>query len=278
MKKVTIQGIAGSFHDIATRAYFGNDVEIVECPTFREQFNAMKKDPSLCGVVAIENTVAGSILSNYSLLRESEMRVVGEVKMHIAQNLAAPKGVTIEDIRSVESHPMALRQCEEFIDQYPNIKMVESDDTASSAKRVAQKNKAHVATICGELAAEIYGLDILARNIETNKKNYTRFLVLENQWVVDKKEAQKTASKASLVFSLPHQEGSLSKVLTILSFYDINLTKIQSLPVLGQEWQYLFYIDLTFDDYLRYKQSIDAIKPLTEELKVLGEYDNTKNV
>lgn len=276
MKQVTIQGIAGSFHDIATRSYFGEDVEIVECPTFREQFNMMKRDSSLWGMVAIENTVAGSILSNYSLLRESEMRIVGEVKMHIAQNLAAPKGVEIEDLRSVESHPMALRQCEEFIDQFPNIKMVESDDTASSAKRIAKNNKKHVATICGELAAEIYGLNILARNIETNKKNFTRFLVLKNQWGVEKKEMQKEANKASLVFSLPHREGSLSKVLTILSFYDINLTKIQSLPVVGQEWQYLFYIDLTFDDYMRYKQSIDAIKPLTEELKVLGEYDKNK--
>ena len=276
MKKVTIQGIAGSFHDIATRQYFGEDVEIVECPTFRAQFQAMKRDSSLWGVVAIENTVAGSILSNYSLLRESEMRVVGEVKMHIAQNLAAPHGVTIEDLRSVESHPMALRQCEEYIDQYPHIKMVESDDTASSAKRVAANNKKYVATICGERAADIYGLNILARNIETNKKNFTRFLVLKNQWAIDKEEMQKLANKASLVFSLPHQEGSLSKVLTILSFYDINLTKIQSLPVLGKEWQYLFYIDLTFDSYMRYKQSIDAIKPLTEELKVLGEYDKNK--
>lgn len=273
MNKVTIQGIAGSFHDIATRAFFGDDVEVVECPTFRAQFNTMKKDSSLWGVVAIENTVAGSILSNYSLLRESEMRVVGEVKMHIAQNLAAPKGVKIEDLRSVESHPMALRQCEEYIDQYPQIKMVESDDTASSAKRVAANNRKHVATICGELAADIYGLNILAKNIETNKKNFTRFLVLKNQWSVDKREMQKTANKASLVFSLPHREGSLSKVLTILSFYDINLTKIQSLPVVGHEWQYLFYIDLTFDNYLRYKQSIDAINPLTEELIILGEYD-----
>ncbi len=277
MKKVTIQGIAGSFHDIATRDFFNEDVEIVECPTFRSQFSAMKQDPSLWGVVAIENTVAGSILPNYSLLRESEMRVVGEIKMHIVQNLAAPKGVAIEDIRSVESHPMALRQCEEYINQYPKIKMVESDDTASSAKRVAHKNQKHVATICGKLAADIYGLNILAENIETNKKNFTRFLVLRHQSAFDKADMGSSSDKASVVFSLPHEEGSLSKVLTILSFYGINLTKIQSLPVLGLEWQYLFYIDLTYSDYVRYKQALDAIIPLTEKLKVLGEYISSKS-
>lgn len=272
MKKVIIQGIAGSFHDIAVRKYFNEDVELVECPTFKEQFHMMKQDSSLLGMVAIENTVAGSILPNYNLIRESELKVVGELKMHIAQNLVGLKGQKIEDIESVESHPMALRQSEEFLSKYPKIKMVESVDTASSAKRIATERRPNVATICGELAAGIYDLEILASNIETNKRNFTRFLVLQNQWSVNKEELRKTADKASLVFSLPHKEGSLSKVLTILSFYDINLTKIQSLPVLGQEWQYMFYIDLVFDDYVRYKQSVDAILPLTAELKILGEY------
>ncbi len=272
MKKVIIQGIAGAFHDIAVKKYFGNEADIVECPTFREQFAAMKRDPELFGMVAIENTVAGSILSNYTLLRESELKIIGEQKMHIDQHLAVVPGTKIEDIKTVESHQMALRQCEEFFLPYPHIKLVESTDTASSAKRVAANKNKSVATICGDLAADIYGLELLAKNIETNKKNFTRFLVLQNQWAKDKVQTQKTADKASLVFSLPHREGSLSKVLTILSFYDINLTKIQSLPVVGQEWQYLFYIDLVFDDYLRYKQSIDAIIPLTEELKILGEY------
>lgn len=272
MKKVIIQGIKGSFHDIATRSYFDEEVEVVECPTFKEQFQMMKKDPSLFGMVAIENTVAGSILPNYNLLRESELKVIGEHKMHISQNLVGLKGQKIEDIESVESHPMALRQSEEFISQYPNIKMVESTDTASSAKRIAANQKPNVATVCGELAADIYGLEILARNIETSKKNFTRFLVLQNQWSINKEEQRKEADKSSIVFSLPHEEGSLSKVLTILSFYDINLTKIQSLPVVGQEWQYMFYADVVFDDYVRYKQAIDAILPLTAELKVLGEY------
>jgi len=272
MKRVIIQGIAGAFHDIAVKMYFGKEAEIVECPTFREQFAMMKRDPDLYGMVAIENTVAGSILPNYTLLRESELKIIGEQKMHIEQHLAVVPGATIEDIKTVESHPMALRQCEEFFIQYPHIKLVESTDTATSAKRIAAKQKKSVATICGALAAEIYGLDIIARNIETNKKNSTRFLVLQNQWAKDKVDTHHEADKASLVFSLPHREGSLSKVLTILSFYDINLTKIQSLPVVGQEWQYLFYIDLVFDDYHRYKQSIDAIIPLTEELKILGEY------
>lgn len=272
MKKVIIQGIAGSFHDIAVRKYFGDEVELVECPTFKEQFQMMKQDSSLLGMVAIENTVAGSILPNYNLMRESDLKVIGELKMHIAQNLVGLKGQKIEDIRSVESHPMALRQSEDFIAQYPKIKMLESDDTASSARRIATKKRPNVATVCGELAAQIYDLEILAANIETNKRNFTRFLVLQNQWSIDQEVQRKTADKASIVFSLPHKEGSLSKVLSILSFYDINLTKIQSLPVVGQEWQYMFYVDLVFDDYVRYKQSIDAVLPLTAELKVLGEY------
>jgi prephenate dehydratase len=272
MKKVIIQGIAGSFHDIASRSFFDEEIEVVECPTFKEQFSMMKNDPSLFGMVAIENTVAGSILPNYNLIRESELKVIGEHKMHISQNLVGLKGQKIEDIESVESHPMALRQSEEFIAQYPKIRMVESSDTASSARRIATEKRPNVATICGELAADIYDLEILARNIETNKKNFTRFLVLQNQWSVNKDELRKTADKSSIVFSLPHKEGSLSKVLTILSFYDINLSKIQSLPVLGQEWHYMFYIDLVFDDYVRYKQAVDAILPLTAELKILGEY------
>lgn len=272
MKRVAIQGIAGSFHDIAAREYFKEDIEIVECPTFKSQFAAMKKDPSLHGVLAIENTVAGSILPNYTLLRESELKVVGEIKMHIAQNLVGHKGQILEDIVSVESHPMALRQSEEFLSQYPNIKMVESGDTASSAKRIAAEKRINVATVCGKLAADTYGLEILVPNIETSKRNFTRFLVLENQWSVDGKSISSVADKSAIVFSLPHQEGALSKVLSILFFYGINLTKIQSLPVVGQEWQYVFYADLVFSDYLRYKQALDAVIPLTAELKVLGEY------
>lgn len=272
MKKVIIQGILGSFHDLAVREYFGGEAEIVECPTFHEQFARMKNDPDLIGMVAIENTVAGSILPNYTLLRNSEMKIIGEHKMHIDQHLAVVPGTKIEDIRNVESHPMALRQCEEYFHQFQHIRLVESMDTASSAKRVAAEQNKSVATICGELAAEMYGLEILTRNIETNKKNFTRFLVLQNQWASDRVDTHKTADKASMVFSLPHKEGSLSKVLTILSFYDINLTKIQSLPIIGQEWQYLFYIDLVFDDYHRYRQALDAIIPLTEEMKILGEY------
>ena len=272
MKKVIIQGILGSFHDLAVREYFDGKAEIVECPTFHEQFARMKNDPDLLGMVAIENTVAGSILPNYTLLRNSEMKIIGEYKMHIDQHLAVVPGTKIEDIRNVESHPMALRQCEEYFHQYPHIRLVESVDTASSAKRVAAEQNKSVATICGDLAAEMYGLEILTRNIETNKKNFTRFLVLQNQWANDRVDTHKTADKASIVFSLPHKEGSLSKVLTILSFYDINLTKIQSLPIIGQEWQYLFYIDLVFDDYHRYRQAVDAIIPLTEEMKILGEY------
>lgn len=269
-KQVTIQGIKGSFHDIATRSYFGEDVEIVECPNFKEQFSTMNSNPELYGMVAIENTVAGSILPNYTLLRDSDMFVVGEHKMHIAQNLVGLPGQKIEDIDFVESHPMALRQCEDFMQQYPHIKMVESDDTASSARRVATLKRPNVATICGKLAADIFKLNIIAADIETNKRNFTRFLVLQNRSKVS--DDTTAINKCSLVFSLPHKEGSLSQVLSVFSFYGINLTKIQSLPVIGHEWQYQFYLDLVFEDYVRYKQSIEAVLPLTQDFRLLGEF------
>lgn len=272
-KQVTIQGIAGSFHDIATRSYFGEEVEVVECPNFKEQFKTMNGNQDLFGMVAIENTVAGSILPNYTLLRDSDMFVVGEHKMHIAQNLVGLPGQKIEDIEFVESHPMALRQCEEFMSQYPHIKMVESDDTASSARRVQTLKRHNVATICGQLAADTYKLEILAHNIETNKKNFTRFLVLQNKSRINAETNE--INKCSMVFSLPHEEGSLSKVLSIFSFYDINLTKIQSLPSLGHEWQYQFYLDFIFDDYKRYKQAVEAVRPLTHDFRLLGEYSKS---
>lgn len=270
-KQITIQGIAGSFHDIAARSYFSDDVQVVECPNFNAQFETMAKDASLYGMLAIENTVAGSILPNYRLLCDSDMFIIGEHKMHISQNLVGLPGQKIEDIEFVESHPMAIRQSEAFFLKYPHIKMVESDDTASSARRVAALKRPNVATICGQLAADIYNLEILAPEIETNTRNFTRFLVLQNKDKVDE-SIKLSANKCSLMFSLPHKEGSLSKILSIFSFYDINLTKVQSMPDIGHEWRYLFYVDFIFDDYARYKQAIEAVLPLTTHFKILGEY------
>lgn len=272
-KRVTIQGIAGCYHEAAARAYFGEEeIETVACTTFPEMFDRMAGDRSLLGIMAIENTIAGSLLQNHELLRKSELNVVGEYKLRISHVLAALPGESLDDIREVNSHPMALMQCGEFLKAHPRMKLVEKDDTAGSAQEIAQHRLEGHAAICGRLAAEIYGLNILAEGIETNKRNFTRFLIMAHPLYSDLLTAGKRINKSSLVFSLPHTQGSLSKVLTILSFYDINLSKIQSMPIIGREWEYRFYIDLTFDNFTRYKQSLEAIRPLTKNFKILGEY------
>ena len=272
-KKVTIQGIAGCYHEAAARAYFGEEeIETVPCSTFPEMFDRMNNDRSLLGIIAIENTIAGSILQNHELLRKSDLSIIGEYKLRISHVLAALPGETLENISEINSHPIALMQCEEFLNQLPNIKIVEKDDTAASAREIQEKGLKGHAAICSRLAAEMYGLNILESGIETNKRNFTRFLVLADSWQRDDLINRQSINKASLIFTLPHTNGSLSKVLTILSFYDINLTKIQSLPIIGREWEYRFYVDITFSDYTRYKQSLEAIKPLTKDFKIQGEY------
>ena len=272
-KKVAIQGIAGSYHDIAAHNYFeGEEVETLPCDTFRDVINTIKKDPSILGLMAIENTIAGSLLQNHELIRESGFSIIGEYKLRISHSLVALPGTSIHDIKEVNSHPIALMQCTEFLDTLPNAKVVEMEDTAGSARWIAEKQLEGHASICGKLAAEIYHMEVLAEGIETNKRNFTRFLAIADRWTADEIMRNVDKNKASLVFALPHTSGSLSKVLSVLSFYDMNLTKIQSLPIIGREWEYLFYINLTFTDYLRYRQALDAIRPLTKDFQILGEY------
>lgn len=275
MKRVTIQGIHGCYHDAAARNFFKEEeIETIPCETFPEMFNTLRNDASLYGIVAIENTIAGSILPNHELLRQSNLQIIGEYKMHISHVLAALPGDTLESITEVNSHPMALMQCEQFLQRHPHIKMVEKFDTAGSAREISEKHLAHHAAICGKYAAELYGLNILAEDIQTIKRNFTRFLIVADPATAsDGASSRPQRNKASIVFTLPHTQGSLSKVLTIFTFYDINLSKIQSLPILGREWEYRFYINLTFSDYMRFKQSIDAVKPLINDFKILGEYD-----
>jgi prephenate dehydratase len=276
IKKVAIQGIPGANHEIAARAYFKNhEVEVVPCHTFREVFNVMHKNPDILGIMAIENTLVGSLLPNYTMLRESGFFIHGEHKQRIKHHLMALPGQSINDIQEVHSHPMALAQCEDFFNNYPHIKLIESDDTALSAKIISNNQVKGVGAIASSLAAELYNLEVLERGIETNKHNYTRFLMIGQEDKIEKSELleQQRINKSSLVFSLPHEEGSLSKVLTILAFYSINLTKIQSLPVVGVEWEYLFYIDVMYNDYDRYLQSLDAIRPLCKKLRIIGEYE-----
>ena len=272
-RRIAIQGVSGCFHEAAARGYFGEEeIEFLECRSFRELFERLHGDRSLSGVVAIENTIAGSLLQNHELLRESDLWIAGEYKLRISHVLAALPGETIERIAEVNSHPIALMQCAEFLQRHPQMKVVEKDDTAGSAAEIAVRGLNGHAAICGALAARLYGLDILAEGIETNKRNFTRFLIVGDRSAATELTGGRAADKASLVFSLPHTQGSLSKVLTILSFYDINLTKIQSTPIIGSEWEYLFYIDITFTDFTRYRQALEAIRPLTNGFKILGEY------
>lgn len=278
MIKVAIQGVEGAYHEIAAREYFKpeKNIEILPCNLFKDIITALKKDPSLIGIMAIENTIAGSLLQNHELIRESDLTVIGEKKLHISHSLASLPEDSIHDVTEINSHPIALMQCGDFLETLPNIKIVEKEDTALSAKMIANKNLRGHAAICSKYAAELYNLKILCEGIETNKRNFTRFLLLANRWIAEDLLRDIIPNKSSLVFTLPHTEGSLSKVLTILSFYDINLTKIQSLPIIGREWEYLFYIDVTYKNYMRYKQAIDAAIPLTKDFKILGEYVEEK--
>lgn len=273
MKRIAIQGFEGSFHDITAHRYFeGEQLQLICCATFEEVFENMKKDPTVIGLTAIENTIAGSLLHNYELLRNSGTTVVGEHKTHICHCICCLPSQNIEDIREVHSHPVALMQCRNYLSKHSDIKLVEDEDTAGSAKWIAENNLEGVAAICHADAAELYGLKVLDNNIEDNKHNFTRFLVLSDPRKADMLRPINETNKSSIVFSLPHEEGSLSQVLSILSFYKMQLTKIQSLPIIGREWEYLFYVDVTYDDLVRYRQAIDAITPLTRELTILGEY------
>lgn len=273
MKRVAIQGVAGAFHDIAARGFFGTEeIDIVPCSTFKDIFASIRKDNSILGIMAIENTIAGNLLPNHNLLRESDTTIIGEFKLRISHVLAALPGQTLADITEVHSHPIALMQCEDFLKKYPDLKVVESEDTALSAKHIQENKIAGRAAICSQRAAEIYGLTILEAGIETNKRNFTRFLIIADRWAADQYVQPSESHKSSIVFTTKHEEGSLSQVLSVLSFYHDNLTKIQSMPIIGHEWEYLFFIDLTYDDYMRYKQSLDAIRPLTRNLRILGEY------
>jgi prephenate dehydratase len=276
MKTVAIQGIKGAYHEIAARKYFkesrGEEIDILPCNHFKDVIASVRKDPNTIGIMASENTIAGSLLQNHELIRTSDLAVIGEQKIHITHSFASLPDDSPETITEVNSHPIALMQCAEYLNALPRIKVVEEEDTAWSARNIAENLLKGHAAICSRYAAELYGLKVLDEGIETNKRNFTRFLLVANRWLAEELLKGSEIDKSSIVFTLPHTEGSLSKVLAILSFYDVNLTKIQSLPILGREWEYLFYVDLTFKNLLKYKQGLDAIRPLTKDFKILGEY------
>ncbi len=277
IKKIAIQGGYGAFHEIAAHHYFENEeIEILPRETFSDMMKSLKKRLADYGIMAIENSLAGSILPNYGLIKGSKMKIVGESYLRIRQNLVALPGQKIEDLKEVYSHPMAILQCQHFFEQYPHIRLIESLDTALSAKDIEDKKQNGIGAIASTLAANKYHLEILADSIETNKMNYTRFLILRE--INGESMSKEGVNKSSLQFALSHKSGSLTKVLSILSYYDQNLTKIQSMPMIGKDWEYQFYVDLMFDDYSWYQKAIDAIIPFTSELEILGVYKKGKTL
>jgi len=272
---VAIQGYSGCFHEEAARRFYsgltGQVPQIVECPTFESLYTAMSEGRATSAVMAIENTISGGLLLNFDLLRKHGKKIKGEVYLPIHQNLMAIPGQKLEDIKEVRTHYMAIHQTRRFFrKQCPWINLVESEDTAKSAIDIARDRLMGVGAVASKLAAEQNGLEILAEGIETYKDNFTRFLVLDDSLEIPEKDI----NKSTLCFTLPHTPGSLSHILAILSFYEMNLTRIQSLPIPGQRWQYFFYADLRFETYERYCQAISAIRPLLVDLDVLGEYQS----
>ena len=269
-KKIAIQGFEGSFHQVAAQQFFA-DVDVICCSTFREVLKiAADKKESDGGVMAIENSIAGSILPNYNLLQKSNLKIIGEVFLLIKQNLLVNPGIKLEDIREVHSHPMALLQCIDYLEKH-NWKLIETEDTALSAKHIHQHRSKHIAAIASRLAADLFQLKVLAPNIHTLKNNYTRFLVLQH---ADKADQIANADKASLMFNTDHSKGSLAKVLTKIAEGNINLSKLQSMPIPGSDWKYSFHADLEFETLKQFDTVIENIKPLTEDLKVYGIYKN----
>jgi prephenate dehydratase len=266
-KRVAIQGIRASFHEEAAFKFFGEDIETIECNSFKQTFQKLEQQEADFVVMAIENSIAGSLLPNYSLLREYNFPVIGEVYLPIQLHLMALPGVKFEDIKTVTSHPIAIRQCNDFLDEFPHLNVVESSDTAACAKKIKEEQLTDTVAIANTLAAKLYGLEILERRIESNKKNYTRFLILS-----DKQTEVENFNKASLCFQVTNDAGSLVKVLNILAELEINMSKVQSMPVLGRRNEYNFYVDIEWNDTKNYEDAIRRIVKHTINFSIMGEY------
>ncbi len=267
--RVAIQGIRASFHEEAALKYFGEDIQTIECSSFKQTFEALKNKQADYVVIAIENSIAGSILPNYSLLLSYNFPVVGEIYLPIQLHLMALPGVKFEDVKNVTSHPIAIRQCVDFFDEYPHLNIVESNDTAACAKRIRDEQLTDTVAIANTLAARLYGLDVLERRIESNKKNFTRFLILTHHENTKKKQP----NKASLCFQVSNKVGSLAKVLNIFAVEGVNMSKIQSMPILGKRNEYNFYVDVEWDESKQYDKAIRQILKYTHNFNILGEYE-----
>ncbi|WP_299801021.1 prephenate dehydratase [uncultured Maribacter sp.] len=271
--KIAIQGIKGSNHHQVAKDCFGDDIELVECLSFDSLVDKLLSNEADQGVMAIENSIAGSIIPNYALVNHNNLHIIGEYYLNIHHNLMMLKGQKIKDITEVSSHPMALLQCKEYFKQYPHIKLVEDVDTAETAKRIQEKKLKHVAAIAPQVAAELYGLDIVANDIQTIKNNATRFIIVKTK---NNELPEAEITKASLRFITDHKRGSLAAVLNVMSDCRLNLTKIQSLPVIETPWKYAFFVDVTFTEYKDFVKAKSLLDIMAEDFKVLGEYKNVR--
>lgn len=271
IQKIAIQGIEGSFHHLVAREYFGENVQVDECMSFQDLVQSLLEGRSNEAVMAIENSIAGSILPNYALIDEHNLKVVGEHYMPINMNLMALPGQKIGDIKKVYSHPMALLQCKEFFQEHRHIKLIEDEDTAEVARRISQKQSKGVAALASKAAAEIFGLEILAEAVHTKKSNATRFLIISNK---KKEKNGEVLNKASIKFELESRRGSLVSVLNILRDYDLDMSKIQSMPIIETPWKYSFFVDVLFEEDAGFTKAMEIIEAMTEHLKILGTYKN----
>lgn len=271
--KIAIQGIRGSNHHQVSRDYFGDDTDLVECMSFDYLVDRLLDGSANKGIMAIENSIAGSIIPNYALVYHNNLHIIGEYYLNIHHNLMALKGQRIDDIEEVKSHPMALLQCKEFFREYPHIKMVEDVDTAETAKRIQDESLKHIAAIAPKVAADLYSLDIVAAEIQTIKNNATRFIIVKTK---NKELPKEEINKASMRFVTGHKRGSLATMLNVMSDCHLNLTKIQSLPIIETPWKYAFFVDVTFEEYEQFDKAKSLLNIMAEDFKVLGEYKNAR--
>ncbi|WP_024481747.1 prephenate dehydratase [Cellulophaga baltica] len=271
--KIAIQGVKGSNHHQVAKDYFGEHIELVECMSFDELVCQTLSGRADKAVMAIENSIAGSIIPNYALIHHNNLHVIGEHFLNIHHNLMVLPGQKIEDINEVHSHPMALLQCKDFLKSYPHIKLVEAVDTAETAQQIQEKQLIYIAAIAPKAAAELYGLEIIANEIQTITNNSTRFLIINKE---NKELPPEEINKASIRFIADHKRGSLAALLNVMSDCNLNLTKIQSLPVIERPWKYAFFVDVTFDGYQDFSKAKSLLEIMTEEFKILGEYKNAR--
>lgn len=273
IKSVAIQGIKGSFHHIVSKQFFDDTVAIDECLSFDIAVNSLLSGKSDTVIMAIENSIAGSIIPNYALIDTHNLHIIGEHYLDVQHNLMALPNQSLSAIKEVYSHPMALLQCKEFFKAYPHIKLIEDKDTAEVAQRIKEQNLKAVAAIASGLAAELFELEILAESIQTIKHNETRFVIVKTQ---NSEISESDINKASIKFELDHKRGSLATVLNVMSDCKLNLTKIQSLPKINSPWKYAFFVDVTFDAYEDFKKAKSILQIMAQDLKILGEYKNAK--